>query len=654
MSNNTNLPVVAGGLGAAQSVADLAAQKTIIVTGLVGTIKIEASADGTNFVGIFTFTAGAGSKQQTLTVAARSMRVNATAGDASSVEVIAEESLARNGVVPVPPDNGPGAALDITTFGPITTVYVSNHTGQALQNDGVVNIEISADGVNWAQAFKSFDRASFDTQVISARFIRAVGSAATADIAVASEESPSQSITSPALAFIFRPGGVQGGNVYTTWPDLMTALGSVEGRKLIEVDSSIAPAFTTAGTFNLRDTILGGFPVPPGAAFPRHILTVIEGTVLTNWRYVENVAIKFTCTATRPVQDLTSGENFMPGLFGGFPQLINAGTVEAFDAPGGVNFRCMNTIFGVGGGTLGTNTFPLIRQTGAGTIQLTGSGAPMVFGENVGTGFAGGTFLFNAGGYGTQFAQVQTTITGPGGLISNLPVGHDQRRVLPEAPTAAAVANQTANTMGTVVRANGTGAGFTETLQKIDTGFAFQGVPMRPVGANIGLAEVSGGSALILAPAAGDTIQGKADVIPLPPSTFMDVMPDGALNWIPVATTGGMPASFAWIGEITPAVLAAVATQNYNPTDLGLATALRITSDGGGSALGGIVGGTKGRVLVIHNIGGGVLTINSADGGSTAANQFLLTANIVIPINGCATFRYDSTSLRWRCIGAAL
>lgn len=52
--------------------------------------------------------------------------------------------------------------------------------------------------------------------------------------------------------FVFRPGGVAGGNVFTTWASLMAAMDVVAGPKWIEVDASIEAAHMTAGAWDLN------------------------------------------------------------------------------------------------------------------------------------------------------------------------------------------------------------------------------------------------------------------------------------------------------------------------------------------------------------------------------------------------------------------
>src|SRR6266550_743234 len=166
MTNSTVLPVVAGGAGPTVVTSDLAATKTVIVTNVSGTIDIEASGDGVNFCAVGSLKSS--NDNQVIVVAASHMRVVATNSSASSVIVIAEQSLVRSAVIPPPPVNGPGESIDVSIFGPITTVYVEKGAG------GSIDLQISGDNVNWA-TFKSFQTSGCTTEDISARFVRAMG-----------------------------------------------------------------------------------------------------------------------------------------------------------------------------------------------------------------------------------------------------------------------------------------------------------------------------------------------------------------------------------------------------------------------------------------------------------------------------------------------
>jgi hypothetical protein len=61
-------------------------------------------------------------------------------------------------------------------------------------------------------------------------------------------------ITVPGANLIFRPGGVQAGNVYTSWTDLMAAKALIQGYKTIQFDSSLGSITIPAGVWDMTDT----------------------------------------------------------------------------------------------------------------------------------------------------------------------------------------------------------------------------------------------------------------------------------------------------------------------------------------------------------------------------------------------------------------
>lgn len=96
----------------------------------------------------------------------------------------------------------------------------------------------------------------------------------------------SQTSAAVQTTFVFRPGGVASGNVYTSWSNLMTALGSVEGPKVIELDASLDSnnrCDIPAGTWDLGgSTVLRGLPYPTGGATTPSKVAVADGGVLRN------------------------------------------------------------------------------------------------------------------------------------------------------------------------------------------------------------------------------------------------------------------------------------------------------------------------------------------------------------------------------------
>ena len=95
---------------------------------------------------------------------------------------------------------------------------------------------------------------------------------------------------------------------------------------------------------------------------------------------------------------------------------------------------------------------------------------------------------------------------------------------------------------------------------------------------------------------------------------------------------------------------------DYAPTGIGGASELRISSGSSSDFIGGIAGGTEGRILIIVNVGSANFDLKHADTGSLDQNKmiFLGSANVTIPPVGNVTLRYDGTSSRWRAIAVVI
>lgn len=113
------------------------------------------------------------------------------------------------------------------------------------------------------------------------------------------------------------------------------------------------------------------------------------------------------------------------------------------------------------------------------------------------------------------------------------------------------------------------------------------------------------------------------------------------------------PTSFALTGDISPTAISAN-LDDYNPTGLATASVLRLsTNDGTARALGGLVGGSDGRIVFVHNLGPGQIVLLDEAVASTAANRFALNGNVNLPADVMTILQYDATSLRWRAIHKA-
>ena len=93
-------------------------------------------------------------------------------------------------------------------------------------------------------------------------------------------------------------------------------------------------------------------------------------------------------------------------------------------------------------------------------------------------------------------------------------------------------------------------------------------------------------------------------------------------------------------------------------SDVNLGTASAVRYNGAGTAtFRGIVAGTNGAVLYLHNASGSTLTLSDASTSTdpTAAHKVITGtgADLKIPTNTSVTLQYDGTSSRWRVTGSS-
>jgi len=120
---------------------------------------------------------------------------------------------------------------------------------------------------------------------------------------------------------IWRPGGVAGGNVFTTWATAYAAVAAVQGATTLYIDSSIAPAVVDPGTWN-------GFGCAKIATYSReasaggYIFTISNGATFHDWYGFDG--------ALALCQSSVGSPSFTFSLFGSF-SLIGFATI-ALDA----------------------------------------------------------------------------------------------------------------------------------------------------------------------------------------------------------------------------------------------------------------------------------------------------------------------------------
>lgn len=162
-----------------------------------------------------------------------------------------------------------------------------------------------------------------------------------------------------------------------------------------------------------------------------------------------------------------------------------------------------------------------------------------------------------------------------------------------------------------------------------------------PLGAGL---DFSGG-AVRVAPGGLTATELGADAVTTPKVL------DGNITSPKLAPNISIAGTFGLAGDITPAQITAN-QDNYNPTGLGGASVLRLSTSASYN-LTGIQGGAGGRLLIVANVGANNLVLVH-DATSTAANRLSLPGamNLTLLPTESALLRYDATLSRWVAISS--
>ncbi len=201
---------------------------------------------------------------------------------------------------------------------------------------------------------------------------------------------------------IFRPGGVAGANVYTSWPALMAAVALVAGPKIVQIDDTIvSPAVIPAGTWDLADITLVGIV---NGLVTTNFAQCADGCVLVNLVSIAN-QLQLSSISSAPVVTMTDGQGlvidtgasivgsatgapffFAPGPYINPPVVIMGIGAGFGETSGQYVLRVNDNTQGVDvvlGGT--GNSFPDNVVTGTGTLNLVVTEASIFVIGNLGT-----------------------------------------------------------------------------------------------------------------------------------------------------------------------------------------------------------------------------------------------------------------------------
>lgn len=316
----------------------------------------------------------------------------------------------------------------------------------------------------------------------------------------------------PFDVVVFRPGGTAGQNVFTTWTDVMTALSSLQGQRILQFDDSdtspiVIPTPSTPGTPYPMDGVIW-------ASSPDRIaqVQISEGVSFTKLRtFTNRVQVTFT-GATPPLADF--------GLTN--PQL----DLVTIDNGASVKSTGSGAMFSVGGTTqfnigaqasILTGSHAVVNVTAAVTVTVVVQGAQATVADTSISGIVGSTLTMTTAVAGITLASVNQA----GFLGTVTPVNVTRDYMFPTAIlTTTALLTNTAPTQLTLV--NPTGGAFAVTLPAA-AGLEGQSIAIKNTSASTNNVTLTAG--------AGDNIDGAGTLVLSAAHFFTKVTSDGVHTW---------------------------------------------------------------------------------------------------------------------------
>jgi len=531
-----NLPAPAGnGAGAGTDVSAMGQVRTITVQDIFeGVVNIQFSNEGAGgpWATALTF---ANPGKKTINIAARFMRVERAGVPAANpglpnVDVAADDIGALFLDLPATAGNGTGASIDVSALGTFNTITCLGTFG------GTTVIEISEDGNNWATC-ATFNRPGWISKEFTAQFMRvtrknvpAVGAGLpNIDVGAINDATAGGGggggIES-TYALVYQPGGGGSGPiVFADWATLVAEIVAIRAASggngdrpiLLQFDDSfVTPAVIPAGGpydmidvvwMGRNDDFLTAVDIADGASFTglrvfRDNLQVTNRNLVTaaDASLADGDIISLHTQAT--INTIAGGAPFFSGAALGGGTLVQV----IMDGYAAVNFSGTGPVFSfpVSG------TFLLISVSSGSQLPSSGlvGGVGAIYFPIVDNMRAVPSTFFSGWG-GTALAP---RFDGPDSFLPN---------PLFSAPSPGAVASPA---FGDWLRIGVAGGPIVQTLPDITGTYPLPGVP-------VVVSDIGGSGVLSVAPFAGDTIDGSAAAVAVPPSGSITLLPDGISDW---------------------------------------------------------------------------------------------------------------------------
>lgn len=168
MTSSVVLSAPAGnGVGPAADVSDLGHDKTVVASGdWRATVIIEGRQTASGPWVLLAHIPSPGRRSVRDAVAQMRVRVSGYRSGTIHAAVGGDGSGGKFVDLPVPATDGAGAAVDVSGLGSRMTAIVGGPF------DGAAFVEISQDGVDWGQAFRSFSGGGHESRVVAASWAR--------------------------------------------------------------------------------------------------------------------------------------------------------------------------------------------------------------------------------------------------------------------------------------------------------------------------------------------------------------------------------------------------------------------------------------------------------------------------------------------------
>lgn len=350
--------------------------------------------------------------------------------------------------------------------------------------------------------------------------------------------------------FVFRPGGVDGGNVFTTWAPLVAAMALVQGYKTLQFDNSIAPCVIPAGVWDMTQVEWLGYFTGAGGVGPS--VTISDGAAFTNLRKIggELGVINANTVAApiviAPLPGAAAVFEFGSGITGDFPQLNNTGGAPFID----ISALLAGSVFVLRVQGVITGTAPAIQYgaSPAAILLTIYDAARIQSGMIIGTNPAAQLQVFNfgTGGQLNRQSGFAGTITyGRPNSFTGLPAWPRfwmfpaSVNQGPTAPSAAAFTPATGLGMNACLRFNTTAGDIAQTLPIIRAAAppigSFSTTPgaLESTGLVVIIKNELGGGDVIVSPdvTTPDTIDSGVGPVIVPAGTAKIFISDGVSNW---------------------------------------------------------------------------------------------------------------------------